>query len=91
MAPLNILQFIFLVYINHHVPLNGFPQAGAFHFPRLEHHITIRQNRHRTPLLHIFDRIERVWKEAVGKRIIHQKVRDGQNPQIVRVIIPVTL
>ena len=71
---LDIVEFFFLMNVNQNVSVHGLEKSGPFHFARLENDIAVRQNNRRPPLLDIFNDVERIRIQPVGKRIIHQEV-----------------
>src|ERR1035437_9603971 len=88
---LHIVQFQFLVDIDQDVALEEFVQAGPVHLARLKHDISVAQN-HRSPQSpRVFDCIQRLRIEAVGKGIIDHEMRHGQQLRIARLLDAVTL
>jgi hypothetical protein len=90
-SPLDIAELALLVNVNEDVTIDGFEQARAFDFARLKDHVTVGKKHHRAPLTALLKRIEGVWIEAIGKRIIGQEVGDRQELWISRVFDPVSL
>ena len=84
-------QFVLLVDVNHDASLDRFEQPRALHLARLEYNVAVAQQRRRPPPFDMRDGVERVGVKPVGKRIIDQKPRNGQQPQIMRIFDAVTL
>jgi hypothetical protein len=90
-SPLNIAELALLVDVDKDVPVDCFEQAGALDLARLKDDITVGKKNHRTPLSASLQRIEGVWIESIGKRIVRQKVGDRQKLRISRVFDSVSL
>ena len=90
-ARFDIRKLMFLVHIDQRLPINRFVQPGAVHFAGLEHDVPIREENRRSPLFDPFNDVERVGEQAIGKRIIDQKTRNGEHVQVAWMIASVLL
>jgi hypothetical protein len=57
----------------------------------LENYIPIGEDNDRTPLLGVFDDVEGIGEQTIGKGIVDQKARDGQEIWIMRIFTSVAL
>ena len=90
-APLDVVELLFLVDIDQDVALDGLEKAGPLDLSRLKDNIAIRQN-HDCPYLSArVDHIKRIRKEPVRKRIVDQICRDCQQVRFVRISHAVSL
>src|SRR5262249_39304419 len=85
---LHLGKFKLLMDINEHVAGKGRPEPGAFDLARLEHRVAIGEDDRRTPLLNVFDGIERAWIKSLGKWIVDEPARHKQHPWIVHFLEP---
>ena len=58
---------------------------------RLKDHVAIRENYRLTELFDIIHRVEGIRKEPVGKGILEQEMRDGEQVGIAGILCPVAL
>src|ERR1017187_7624466 len=83
---LHIGQLVLLVDINQRVPIDRFIKPGAGHFARLENDVAVSEKDSGSPMLNVLNHVERVGEEAIGKRIVYEKSRNGQQTQVVRIL-----
>src|ERR1019366_7361115 len=87
----HIGQLVLLVDVNQRVPLDRFIKPGAVHLTRLEDDVAVSEKDSCSPMLNVLNHVERVGEEAVGKGIVYEESRNGQQTQVVRVLASVTL
>jgi hypothetical protein len=66
-------------------------KSGAVHFAGLENNVAVAEKDGGSPGLDVLNDVERVVKKALGKRIVDEKARDGQQAQVMRILASVTL
>ena len=67
------------------------PEAGSFHFARLEHVIGVREDDGNPPLLHVLHRVQRARIQTVGEWVIDQPTRHAQHIRTMHLLDPEAL
>jgi len=63
--------------------MDGFIKTGAVHFAGLENNVAVAEQDGSSPWLDVVNDVERVGEKTLGKRIVDEKTRDGQQAQIM--------
>src|SRR4030095_23864 len=72
-APLDVVQRFFFVYVNQHIAIYSFGYSRAFNLARLKYHIAVRKNYRFSPRSESLKHVERFGVEPISERIIYQE------------------
>ena len=90
-ALLHVVEFLFLVDVDHHLSVDGFAQSRALNLERLKNHVAVGQDRRLAVLFVLLDHVERAGEQPVREMVVHQEVRHRDDSEVARMIDPVAL
>src|SRR5947209_6883842 len=90
-AALHVFQFEFLMHIDEHSAVESFEKPGAPNFVRLKNHVPIRKDYWLAQAPGVLNCIERVWEQAVGKRVLQKEVRHSEQVRVAWIMCAIEL
>src|SRR5579884_4152232 len=90
-APLDVVEGLFLVDIDQHVSIDGVGETRTLDLARLEDDVAVRQDNGRTAVAQPLQHLEGAREQPVGERIIDQERGHRQQLDLARMFDPVTL